>query len=97
MGLGPETECAVILRSCGTGLVKLNELSSILSIKKKNLFQLKFYGKGGSVGFITSEQFTHEVKYVDNCWGLYCAADCVHKHLFQEILAFVKCAGFTTC
>lgn len=75
MELGPERERALIVRSCGTGLVKLNELSSIFSVlkkKKKRLygvffpFQLKFYWKGGNVGFITSEQLTHEIKCVVN-------------------------------
>lgn len=32
------------------------------------------------MSFITSEQLTHELKHVDNCRGLYCAADCVFKH-----------------
>lgn len=35
MELGPERERALIVRSCGTGLVKLNELSSIFSVLKK--------------------------------------------------------------
>lgn len=56
-----------------------------------------FIGKGGSVGFITSDQLTHEAKYVDNYRGLYHAADCVHKHLLQEILVCVKCALSAAC
>lgn len=47
---------------------------------------------GGSVGFITNEQLTHEVKYRDDCRGFHCAADCVCQHLFQEILASIKYA-----
>lgn len=48
--------------------------------------------KGGSVGFITNQRLTHEVKYRDDCRGFHCGADCVCKHLFQEILVSIKCA-----
>lgn len=48
--------------------------------------------KGGSVGFITNEQLTHEVKYRDDCTGFHCVSDCGCKRLFQGILASIKCA-----
>lgn len=61
-----------------------------------SLISAQIFSKGGSVGFITSEQLTHEVKYGDDCRGFHCAADCVCKHLFQEIPTSIKCALFTT-
>lgn len=48
--------------------------------------------KRESVGFITNQQLTHEVKYRDDCRGFHCGADCVCKHLFQKILVSIKCA-----
>lgn len=44
------------------------------------------------MGFITNQRLTHEVKYRDDCRGFHCGADCVCRHLFQEILVSIKCA-----